>query len=302
MIHWRRDLRRAITVGLLVWLFLAYFDDLISLAKAFVAASPGDRALIVSFTVIGLVAGYALWALITLVFKEAVNAFKKSEEPIDLDLLHWALVQPHSGSETPNDIVSRLSPIWEEAHSGKYIVSIEQARRQVVAHAVVTWILGGSVLSIETHHHTKMVIPLPHPGLAAASWHHIQVDLAGLAQDAIDDRQAYNAYDEIDSALKRAVVLVAMDWRPDGYTGPLTPSDLITHAISADKAFLAEHQDIITAIEEKLKDNDDTLNGVEVHSILDNFRPQQLSTLTPKPDTETAVSQQEHQTKNDVVS
>lgn len=275
MINWRRDLRRAITVGLLVWILLAYFDDLISLAKAFVAASPGDRALVVSFTVIGLVTGYALWVLIALVFKEAVNVFKKSEEPIDLDLLHWALVQSHKGSEPTDDIVSRLSPIWEEAHSSKYTVSIEQARRQVAAHAAVTWTLGGSVLSIETHRHTKMVIPLPHPGLAAASWHHIQVDLAGLAQDAIDNRQAYNSFDEIDSALKRAVVLVAMDWRPDGYTGPLTPSDLITYAINADKAILAEHQDVITAIEKRLNDDDDKLNGVEVHSILDNFRPQQ---------------------------
>lgn len=63
MINWSHLLRRAVTTGLLIWLFLTYFDNLIAFLKMFIAASPNTRAQIVSLTVIDLVVGYAVWTL-----------------------------------------------------------------------------------------------------------------------------------------------------------------------------------------------------------------------------------------------
>ena len=60
-----------------------------------------------------------------------------------------------------------------------------------------------------------------------------------------------------------------MGYRPDGYAGPITPSDLITYAIKTDKQLLAEHQEVVTAAAKALKKHDDKLDGVRLHRILD---------------------------------
>ena len=70
---------------------------------------------------------------------------------------------------------------------------------------------------------------------------------------------------------------------PDGYTGPITPSDLITHAIKTDKQLLAEHQEVVTAAAKALKKHDDKLDGVRLHRILDK-----VAKTTSTPVVETA--------------
>lgn len=281
MINWPHLLRRAATNGLLIWIFLTYFDDLIAVLKMFIAASPSTRAQFVSLTVISLVAGYALWTLIKVVFSEVVDLIKhrlgssdgtpclRSSREI------YAEIHKREGEST-KDAVERLRPVWDEANSSKYAGSIKQTRRHEAAHVVVAWAQGGTVLSVNTHRHLdrdghyEELIPLPHPGAAKVSWYRTQVYLAGLAQDVLDDCEAHGSGTDIDSALRAAVVLAATGWRPDGYTGPLNPSDLITHAIEVDKQLLAERQDAIAAIETALTAKAE-LTGVEVHQILDNF-------------------------------
>ena len=286
MINWRRDLRRAITFGLLVWLFLTYFDDLVTFLKMFIAASPNTRAQIVSLTVISLVAGYALWTLIKVVFSEVVDLIKHKLDSSDgTPCLRstreiYAEIHKREGEST-KDALERLRPVWDEANSSKYSVTIDQRRRHEAAHVVVDWAQGGTVLSVNTHRrltrggHHEALIPLPHPGAAKVSWYHIQVSLAGLAQDVLDDCEAHGSGTDIDRALKEAVVLAAMGWRPDGYNGAPTPGDLITHAIEVDKQFLAEHQDAIAAIETALTDKAE-LTGIEVHEILNNLNAPDL--------------------------
>ena len=286
MINWRRDLRRAITFGLLVWLFLTYFDGLITFLKMFIAASPSTRAQFVSLTVISLVAGYALWTLIRVVFSEVVNLIKhrlgSSDGTSCLRSTREIYAEIHKREgESTKDAVERLRPVWDEANSSKYAGSIKQTRRHEAAHVVVAWAQGGTVLSVNTHRrldrdgHYKELIPLPHPGAAEVSWYRTQVYLAGLAQDILDDCEAHGSGTDIDSALRAAVVLVATGWRPDGYTGPLNPSDLITHAIETNKQILEEHQNAIAAIEKALTDKAE-LTGVEVHQILNNLNTPDL--------------------------
>jgi hypothetical protein len=278
MINWRRDLRRAITVGILVWLFLTYFDDLVTFLKMFIAASPSTRAQIVSFIVILIVTGYIFCTLIKAMFSEVVDLIKhrlgssdgtpclRSSREI------YAEIHKREGEST-KDAVERLRPVWDEANSSKYAGSIKQTRRHEAAHVVVAWAQGGTVLSVDTHRrldrdgHYEELIPLPHPGAAKVSWYRTQVYLAGLAQDVLDDCEAHGSGTDIDSALRAAVVLAATGWRPDGYNGAPTPSELITYAIETNKQLLAKRQDAIAAIEKALTDKDE-LTGVEVHRIL----------------------------------
>ncbi|OLO86356.1 hypothetical protein BKH13_00450 [Actinomyces naeslundii] len=286
MINWPHLLRRAATNGLLIWIFLTYFDDLIAVLKMFIAASPSTRAQFVSLTVISLVAGYALWTLIKVVFSEVVDLIKhrlgtSDDTPVLRSTREiYAKIHKREGEST-KDAVKRLRPVWDEANSSKYAGSHQQTRRHEAAHVVVAWAQGGTVLSVNTHRrldrdgHYKELIPLPHPGAAKVSWYRTQVYLAGLAQDVLDGCEAHGSGTDIDSALRAAVVLAATGWRPDGYTGPLNPSDLITHAIETNKQILTEHQNAIAAIETALSDKDE-LTGVEVHQILNNLNTPDL--------------------------
>lgn len=281
MFNWPHLLRRAVTNGLLIWVFLTYFDDLIAFLKMFIAASPSTRAQIVSLAVISFVAGYTVWTLITVIFGEVVDLIKrKLSASNDAPCLRssreiYAEIHKRDG-ESIEDAVERLRPVWDEANSSKYSVTIDQRRRHEAAHVVVAWAQGGTVLSVNTHRrldrggHYEALIPLPRPGAAKVSWYRTQAYLAGLAQDVLDGCEVHGSGADIDRALKEAVVLAATGWRPDGYTGLLNPSDLITHAIEIDKQLLAKRQDAIAAIEKALTDKDE-LTGAEVHQILDNL-------------------------------
>ena len=293
MINWPHLLRRAATNGLLIWIFLTYFDDLIAVLKMFLAASPSTRAQFVSLTVISLVAGSALWTLIKVVFSEVVDLIKhRLGSSDDTPCLRssreiYAEIHKREGEST-KDAVERLRPVWDEANSSKYSVTIDQRRRHEAAHVVVAWAQGGTVLSVNTHRrldrggHYEALVPLPRPGAAKVIWYHIQRSLAGLAQDVLDGCEVHGSGVDIDRALREAVVLAAIGWRPDGYTGPLNPGDLITHAIETNKQILTEHQNAIAAIEKALTDKDE-LTGVEVHQILNN-----LNTPTLEPAVEVA--------------
>ena len=103
----------------------------------------------------------------------------------------------------------------------------------------------------------------------------LQIAVAGAAQDTIDGILNAGSSTDIDKALRQAVTLTAATWTPNGYTGPLNPSDLITYAIETNKQLLAEHQDAISAIEKAFTDKD-KLTGVEVHHILDNLNTPHL--------------------------
>ena len=206
MINWPRTILRDITIGILIFLFLAYFDNLYAFLREFVAASPSARAQIVSLIIVLALLAYALWALIVVTVRTAIDIInkKRSEETYG-DLEIW--VQIHQKwHETLIDAIYRLRPAWDEANSSKYTGTIKQARRHEAAHAVVTWALGGTILDIDAHR-TRTVIPIPHPGAAAAAWFRLQVDLAGLTQDVIDDSQAHGSNDDIDSAYRHATAL-----------------------------------------------------------------------------------------------
>lgn len=220
------------------------------------------------------------------------------------DQERWAEIHKNKGEST-KDAVKRLEPLWNQRELDEHI-SIQQRRRHEAAHAVITHALGGTVMSADIHQKghvggsVESFPPIPSAGPAHTMWVRLQVAVAGAAQDALDGIVNYGSSSNIDKALRQAVTLTAAAWTPNGYTGPLNPSDLITYAIEIDKQLLAEHQHAVAAIEKALTDKD-KLTGIEVHQILDN-----LNTPHLKPATEVAgqpaFSQQERQAKSDVVS
>jgi len=288
MINWRRDFRRAITVGILVWLFLTYFDDLISLAKAFVAASPSTRAQIVSFIVLLIMTGYIFCILIKVMFSEVVDLIKhrlgasggaprlRSSREI------YAEIHKNEGEST-KDAIERLEPLWNQRELDEDI-SIQQRRRHEAAHAVITHALGGTVMSANVHWkgnvggNVEYFPPIPSAGPAHTMWVRLQIAVAGAAQDALDGILNAGSSNDINKAQHQATMLTASAWTPNGYTGPLNSSDLITHAIETNKKLLAERQDAIAAIEKALTDKDE-LTGVEVHQILDNLNTPPLESV-----------------------
>ena len=202
------------------------------------------------------------------------------------DLERWAEIHKNEG-ESIKDAVKRLEPVWNQRELGEDI-SITQRRRHEAAHAVITYILGGTVMSADVRDRgdvggrVEYFPPIPSAGPAHTMWVRLQITVAGAAQDTIDGIINAGSSTDIDKALRQAVTLTAAAWTPNGYTGPLSPGDLIAYAIETDKRLLAERQDAIAAIEKALTDKD-RLAGVEVHQILDT-----LNTPHPKPAAEVA--------------
>lgn len=190
------------------------------------------------------------------------------------DLKRWAEIHKNKGEST-KDAVKRLEPLWNQRELGEDI-SITQRRRHEAAHAVITHVLGGTVMSADVHQQgdvggsVEYFPPIPSAGPAHTMWVRLQIAVAGAAQDTIDGILNAGSSTDIDKAVCQAVTLTAAAWTPDGYTGPPNPSDLITHAIEVDKKLLAERQHAVAAIETALTDKD-KLAGVEVHRILDNL-------------------------------
>lgn len=202
------------------------------------------------------------------------------------DLERWAEIHKNEG-ESIKDAVKRLESVWNQRELGEDI-SITQRRRHEAAHAVITYILGGTVMSADVRDRgdvggsVEYFPPIPSAGPAHTMWVRLQITVAGAAQDTIDGIINAGSSTDIDKALRQAVTLTAAAWTPNGYTGPLSPGDLIAYAIETDKRLLAERQDAIAAIEKALTDKD-RLAGVEVHQILDT-----LNTPHPKPAAEVA--------------
>lgn len=202
------------------------------------------------------------------------------------DLERWAEIHKHEG-ESVEDAVKRLEPLWNQRELNEDI-SITQRRRHEAAHAVIAHALGGTVKSADVHQqgdvggNVDYVPPIPSAGPAHTMWVRLLITVAGAAQDTSDGILNAGSSKDIDKALCQAVTLTAAAWTPDGYNGPLNPSDLITYAIETDKQLLEERQDAIAAIETALTDKDE-LTGVEVHQILDN-----LTDTSPAPVVEAA--------------
>lgn len=190
------------------------------------------------------------------------------------DLERWAEIHKSKGEST-KDAVKRLEPLWNQRELDEDI-SIQQRRRHEAAHAVITHALGGTVMSADIHQKghvggsVESFPPIPSAGPAHTMWVRLQIAVAGAAQDALDGILNAGSSNDIDKAQRQAVTLTAAAWTPNGYTGLLNPSDLITHAIEIDKQLLAKRQDAIAAIEKALTDKDE-LTGAEVHQILDNL-------------------------------
>lgn len=190
------------------------------------------------------------------------------------DLERWAEIHKHEG-ESVEAAVKRLEPLWNQRELGEDI-SITQRRRHEAAHAVITYALGGTVKSADVHQqgdvggNVEYFPPIPSSGPAHTMWVRLQIAVAGAAQDTIDGILNAGSSTDIAKALWQAVTLTAAAWTPDGYNGPLNPSDLITYAIETDKQLLEERQHAVAVIEKALTDKDD-LTGVEVHQILDNL-------------------------------
>lgn len=279
-------LRRAAAAVILLGVVLYHSAGLMRLLERALSAPPRQQAAgIISLTVTVLLCRILWNGLATVVAGdngppvESIPLGGRLGVAAISDLERWAGIHKNEGKSI-KDAVKRLEPLWNQRELGEDI-SITQRRRHEAAHAVITYVLGGTVMSADIRDRgdvggrVESFPPIPSAGPAHTMWVRLQIAVAGAAQDAIDGILNAGSSTDIDKALRQAVTLTAATWTPNGYTGPLNPSDLITYAIETNKQLLAEHQDAISAIEKALTDKD-KLTGVEVHHILDNLNTPHL--------------------------
>lgn len=279
-------LRRAAAAVILLGVVLYHSAGLMRLLERALSAPPRQQAAgIISLTVTVLLCRILWNGLATVVAGdngppvESIPLGGRLGVAAISDLERWAGIHKNEG-ESIKDAVKRLEPLWNQRELGEDI-SITQRRRHEAAYAVITYVLGGTVMSADIRDRgdvggrVESFPPIPSAGPAHTMWVRLQIAVAGAAQDAIDGILNAGSSTDIDKALRQAVTLTAATWTPNGYTGPLNPSDLITYAIETNKQLLAEHQDAISAIEKALTDKD-KLTGVEVHHILDNLNTPHL--------------------------
>ena len=283
---------RAIVAVILLGALTYNAASLMRFLERALSASPYQQAAGIIFVAVIVLLGSIFWNCAAMVMGN--DGPPIASIPLDVrlgagttsDLERWAEIHKHEG-ESVEDAVKRLEPIWSQRELDEDI-SITQRRRHEAAHAVITHALGGTVKSADVHQQgnvggsVEYFPPIPSTGPAHTMWVRLQITVAGAAQDIIDGILNAGSSKDIDKALCQAVTLTAAAWTPDGYTGPLNPSDLITYAIEVDKQLLAERQDAVAAIETALTDKAE-LTGVEVHQILDN-----LNTHTLEPAAEVA--------------
>ena len=274
-------LRRAAAAVILLGILLYHSADLTRLLERALSAPPRQQAAGIVFLAATVLLARFLCnsgaAVVAGNFGPPVASIPLGGRLRDIttnDQKRWAEIHKNEGEST-KDAVKRLEPLWNQRELGEDI-SIKQRRRHEAAHAVITYILGGTVMSADVRDRghvggsVEYLPPIPSAGPAHTMWVRLQIAVAGAAQDTIDGILNAGSSTDIDKALRQAVTLTAAAWTPDGYTGPLNPSDLITHAIETDKQLLAERQDAIAAIEKALTDKD-KLTGIEVHHILDSL-------------------------------
>ena len=271
---------RAIVAVILLGALTYNAASLMRFLERALSASPYQQAAGIIFVAVIVLLGSIFWNCAAMVMGN--DGPPIASIPLDVrlgagttsDLERWAEIHKHEG-ESVEDAVKRLEPIWSQRELDEDI-SITQRRRHEAAHAVITHALGGTVKSADVHQQgnvggsVEYFPPIPSAGPAHTMWVRLQITVAGAAQDIIDGILNAGSSTDIDKALCQAVTLTAAAWTPDGYTGPLNPGDLITHAIEVDKQLLAERQDAIAAIETALTAKD-KLTGVEVHQILSNL-------------------------------
>ncbi|WP_143224766.1 hypothetical protein [Actinomyces naeslundii] len=279
-------LRRAIVAVILLGVVLYHSAGLMRLLERALSAPPYQQAAGIIFVAVIVLLGSIFWNCAAMVVGDRGRPTAYTVTPLGAaraarlgadttsDLERWAEIHKHEG-ESVEEAVKRLEPLWSQRELGEDI-SITQRRRHEAAHAVITYALGGTVMSADVHQqgdvggNVEYFPPIPSSGPAHTMWVRLQITGAGAAQDTIDGILNAGSSKDIAKALCQAVTLTTAAWRPDGYTGPLNPSDLITHAIETDKKLLEASQDAIAAIEKALTDKDE-LTGVEVHQILSNL-------------------------------
>lgn len=279
-------LRRAAVAVILLGILLYHSADLIRLLERALTASPRWQATGIVFlaatVLLGRFACNSGAAVVAGDFGPPVASIPLGVRlgvVATSDLERWAEIHKNEG-ESIKDAVKRLEPVWNQRELGEDI-SITQRRRHEAAHAVITYVLGGTVMSADVRDRgnvggrVESFPPIPSAGPAHTMWVRLQIAVAGAAQDTIDGILNAGSSTDIDKALRQAVTLTAAAWTPNGYIGAPTPGDLIAYAVESNKRLLAECQDAISAIEKALIDKDE-LAGVEVHQILDTLNTPHL--------------------------
>ena len=292
MFNWVCYLRRAVVAVILLGVVLYHSAGLMRLLERALSAPPRQQAAGIVFVAVIVLLGSIIWnGLAAVVVGDRGAPTAHTVVPMGVarlahpgavaksDLESWAEIHKNEGEST-KDAVKRLEPLWNQRELSED-VSITQRRRHEAAHAVITYVLGGTVMSADVRDRgnvggrVESFPPIPSVGPAHTMWVRLQIAVAGTAQDTLDGILNAGSSTDIDRAQYQATMLTAAAWTPDGYTGPLNPSDLITHAIEVDKQLLEEHQDAIAAIEKALTDKAE-LTGVEVHEILNNLNAPDL--------------------------
>lgn len=153
-------LRRAVVAVILLGVVLYHSAGLMRLLERALSAPPRQQAAgIISLTVTVLLCRILWNGLATVVVGDRGASTAHTVVPMGVarlahpgavarsDLERWAEIHKNEG-ESIKDAVKRLEPVWNQRELGEDI-SITQRRRHEAAHAVITYVLGGTVMSAD---------------------------------------------------------------------------------------------------------------------------------------------------------
>lgn len=151
-------LRRAAAAVILLGVVLYHSAGLMRLLERALSAPPRQQAAgIISLTVTVLLFRILWNGLATVVVGDRGASTAHTVVPMGVarlahpgavarsDLERWAEIHKNEGEST-KDAVKRLEPLWDQRELGEDI-SIKQRRRHEAAHAVITYVLGGTLMS-----------------------------------------------------------------------------------------------------------------------------------------------------------
>lgn len=239
MFNWVCYLRRAVVAVILLGVVLYHSAGLMRLLERALSAPPRQQAARIVFAAVIVLLGSIVRSCAAMVVGDHGASTAHTVVPIGVarlahpgavarsDLERWAEIHKNKGEST-KDAVKRLEPLWNQRELGEDI-SIKQRRRHEAAHAVITHVLGGTVMSADvrdrgnTAGRVESFPPIPSAGPAHTMWVRLQIAVAGAAQDTLDGILNAGSSTDIDKALRQAVSLTAAAWTPARST-PVTSS------------------------------------------------------------------------------
>lgn len=152
-------LRRAVVAVILLGALTYNVASMMRFLERALSASPRQQAAGIIFLAVTVLIVSITWNCVAMVVGDRGASTAHTVVPMGVarlahpgavarsDLERWAEIHKNEGEST-KDAVKRLEPLWNQRELSED-VSITQRRRHEAAHAVITYVLGGTVMSAD---------------------------------------------------------------------------------------------------------------------------------------------------------